>query len=69
MIWQKYGAIQNVRHVTQERGKGRMTKHVMLLTQKTEILRVTFFLNDPYGADLFCCVFMSVFVDGVISFL
>ena len=42
---------------------------VMPLTQKNEILRVTFFLNDPYDADLLCCIFMSIIVDGVISFL
>ena len=55
--------------VIQGRRKGRLTKNVMPLTQKNEILRVTFFLNDPYYADLFCCIFMSAFVDSVISFL
>ena len=69
--------------VTRERGEGMLTKKVtksdlggrgrsqkvMPLTQKNEILRVTCFLNDPYETDLFCCIFMRVFVYDVISFL
>ena len=37
--------------------------------KKHDILRVTFFLNGPYDDVLLCCIFMNVFVDGVIRFL
>ena len=30
---------------------------------KNDILQIKYFLNDPYDADLFCCIFMSVFID------
>ena len=58
--------------VTQEREEGRLTKNVtksevgegfatkknvMSLTQKNEILRVTFFFNGSYDNVLFCCIF------------
>ena len=48
-------------------GGGVAAKKVILLTHKNEILRVTYFVNDPYDADLYCCIFMSAFVDDVIS--
>ena len=70
MIWQKCRAIKNVRHSRKRgrevdkksnkkwrRGRGRSQKKVMSLTPKSKILRVTCFLNDPYDADLFCCIF------------
>ena len=70
MIWQKYGAIQNVYHSRKRGGKvdkkrnkkwrkGRVhsQKNVMSLTQKNEILRVTFFLNGPDDDVLLCCIF------------
>ena len=70
MIWQKYGAIQNVYHSRKREGKvdkkrnkkwrkGRVhsQKNVMSLTQKNEILRVTFFLNCPDDDVLLCCIF------------
>ena len=35
---------------------------------KNDILQVTFFLNDPYDADLFCYNFFEYFVDDIINF-
>ena len=49
--------------------RGEVNKKCDATHSKNEILRVTFFLNDSYDADLICCIFMSVFADGVISFL
>ena len=49
--------------------RGEVKKKCDATHTKNEVLRVTFILNDPYDADLICCIFMSVFADGVISFL
>ena len=71
MIWQKYGAIQNVRHSGKKGGKfdKRVTKSdvgegftakksdVIHSKKKHDILRVTFFLNGPYDDVLLCCIF------------
>ena len=72
MIWQKYGAIQNVRHSGKRGGKKVEKKKVtkndvgeeftdkkcdVTHSKKPEILRVTFFLNGPYDDVLLCCIF------------
>ena len=69
---QKYEAIRNLNHSRKRGGKvdkkkvtkvtqgdDRSQKNVMPTTQKKpKILRVMFVsLNDPYDADLFCCIF------------
>ena len=66
----KVRAIQNVRHsekrggkldrkVTQSNTRGGFATKKCDATdsKKHEILRVTFFLNNPYDDVLFCCIF------------
>ena len=69
MKWQKYGAIQKVRHsgkmgrtvdkkMTKSNvGGGVAAKKCDSTHSKNNILRVTYFLNDPYDADLFRSTF------------
>ena len=69
--------------VTQKREEGRFKKSVTksdameefaarkcdVTHSKKKSLQVTFFLNGPYDDVLLCCIFINVFVDGVIRFL
>ena len=51
--------------IIQERGEGWLTKNVT----KSDVGGGVAYGNDPYAADLCCCIFVSGFVDDAISFL
>ena len=70
MIWQKYGAVQNVRQSGKRgervdkkrnkkwrRGSVRSQKMWCHSLRKNENFRVTFFLNSRYDDVLLCCIF------------
>ena len=83
MIWQKYGAIQNVRHSGKKGGKfdKRVTKSDVgegFTAKKSDVIhskKNTIFCEwrsfwmAPMMMFYFAVFFMSVFVDGVIRFL